>query len=445
MTHTLEQLRSGQLAGCTRLDLACGLTEFPAEIFTLTDTLEVLNLSGNRLSWLPDDLPRLHKLRVLFCSDNLFSEVPAVLGRCPAMQMIGFKANRIRQLPAAALPDGLRWLILTDNQLECLPDALGECRELQKLMLAGNRLRELPASLAQCHKLELLRIAANRLTDLPHWLLNLPRLAWLAFAGNPLCAQDEALGLAEHPPARIDWPQLTGGQLLGEGASGVIRQALWQTADGNSRPVAVKLFKGAVTSDGLPGCEMNACIAAGRHPNLIGLLGQLEGHPQATPGLVLELIDAGFSTLANPPSLESCTRDLYPADCRFSLAQVLGIAGGIASACAHLHAQAINHGDLYGHNILHHSTGACLLGDFGAASLYGRQSAGTATALEQIEVRAFACLLEELLERCEGCPATLERLSALQKTCGQPEPGRRPLFATISATLEQFRPLTESA
>lgn len=435
MTHTLEQLRSGQLAGCTRLDLACGLSEFPAEIFTLADSLEVLNLSGNRLSSLPDDLPRLHKLRVLFCSDNLFSEVPAVLGRCPALQMIGFKANRIRQLPAAALPAGLRWLILTDNQLESLPAEIGACGQLQKLMLAGNRLRELPASLAQCHKLELLRIAANQLSELPHWLLSMPRLAWLAFAGNPLCAQDE---LAEHPLARIDWAHLTGGQVLGEGASGVIRQAHWQTADGKNRPVAVKLFKGAVTSDGLPGCEMNACIAAGRHPNLIGLLGQLDGHPQATPGLVLELIDASFSTLAQPPSLDSCTRDIYPPECRFSLTQVLGIAGGIARAAAHLHARAINHGDLYAHNIQHNAAGDCLLGDFGAASMYGRQSAGTATALEQIEVRAFACLLEELLERCTGDPATLEQLSTLQEACNQPDPNQRPLFSTITATLNKL-------
>jgi serine/threonine protein kinase len=309
-------------------------------------------------------------------------------------------------------------------------------------MLAGNRLRELPASLAQCHKLELLRIAANQLSELPHWLLNMPRLAWLAFAGNPLCAKDEAQVLAEHPLAGIDWSQLTGGQLLGEGASGVIRQALWQTADGNTRPVAVKLFKGAVTSDGLPGCEMNACIAAGRHANLIGLLGTLDGHPQATPGLVLELIEASFGTLANPPSLESCTRDIYPADCRFSLTEVLGIAGGIASACAHLHEQGINHGDLYGHNILHNSTGDCLLGDFGAASMYGRQRAEITTAIEQIEVRAFACLLEELLEHCDLADkqcAKLMHLWAIQGACSLTEPHRRPRFKDVLAALNPQR------
>ena len=120
-------LRSGKLAGITRLDLSCGLSEFPPEIFELADTLEILNLSGNALSSLPDDLPRLKKLRVIFCSDNQFTEVPEVLGRCDGLEMVGFKANQISHLSAASLTRALRWLILTDNQLSTLPAELGRC------------------------------------------------------------------------------------------------------------------------------------------------------------------------------------------------------------------------------------------------------------------------------------------------------------------------------
>jgi hypothetical protein len=442
--HTLEQLRSGQLIGCTRLDLACDLDEFPAEIFSMADTLEVLNLSGNRLSSLPADLPKLHKLRILFCSDNLFTEVPAVLGQCPQLQMIGFKANQIRHLPAAALPRNLRWLILTDNQLDSLPTELGQCRALEKLMLAGNRLQGLPASLAECHNLALLRIAANQLTELPLWLLSMPRLAWLAFAGNPLCYQDEQAALSEHPINCIDWPQLRIGQRLGEGASGVIQQADWQAADGKIQQVAVKLFKGAVTSDGLPHCEMSACIAAGQHPNLIGLHGKLKRHPLKTQGLVLELIDPSFSNLANPPNLESCTRDIYEPGRQFSLAALLVIIQGLASVCAHLHAQGINHGDLYGHNILHNVEGACLLGDFGAASFSSRHNPMAAQALQRIEVRAFACVLEELLDRCpitQAAQATIDALWALQVTCNQPTTQARPLFSSIKLQLQEIQTL----
>ena len=78
-TTTLDPLRSGQLAGARRLALRCGLTEFPREIFGLADTLEELDLSGNALSALPEDLGRLHRLRVLFCSNNRFTELPAAL------------------------------------------------------------------------------------------------------------------------------------------------------------------------------------------------------------------------------------------------------------------------------------------------------------------------------------------------------------------------------
>ncbi|WP_046245688.1 leucine-rich repeat-containing protein kinase family protein [Hymenobacter terrenus] len=442
--HTLEQLRTGQLLGTTRLDLSANLTEFPTEIFALADTLEVLNLSGNALSALPDDLPRLHRLRVLFCSDNRFTEVPAVLGQCPQLSMVGFKANQIRTLPAAALPPALRWLILTDNQLEELPAEIGSCPHLQKLMLAGNQLVTLPETLARCTHLELLRIAANQLTELPAWLLRLPRLAWLAYAGNPFCAQAEAVAVANHPIQTIDWSELAIEQQLGEGASGVIYRARWQPQAATPAEVAVKLFKGALTSDGLPQSEMAACISAGAHPNLIAVQGRVHHHPAGAEGLVLELIDPAFGNLAGPPSLATCTRDVYAPGTAFHPDTALRIATGIAAATAHLHAQGILHGDLYAHNILTTAPGEALLGDFGAACFFAPTEQHTATALQRLEARAFGCLLEELLERCPDAATETTQTGAalwrLQRQCVSPEVSARPLFDEILRELEQWQP-----
>ena len=458
--HTLEDLRAGRLAGITRLQLACGLTEFPPEIYSLADSLEILDLSNNALVELPDDLPRLHRLRIIFCSNNPFTHLPEVLGSCSELSMIGFKSCRIRTVSARALPPRLRWLVLTDNQVESLPEELG-LLPLQKLMLAGNRLRTLPVSLAGCSTLELLRLAANQLADLPHWLADLPRLSWLAIAGNPLGLRAPASAASAAPavpavpaapaapsaamppvsrgeqpgtPASdcpdVPWSALHMGWQLGEGASGVIFAA---TLD--ERPVAVKLFKGAVTSDGLPDSEMDACIAAGAHPNLIPVLGRVIGHPAGTHGLVLTLIDPHYRNLAGPPSLDSCTRDIYAADKRFDLQSALRIATGIASAARHLHARGILHGDLYAHNILHCSQGNPLLGDFGAAAFYNPD----ATWLQRLEVRAFGCLLEELLDRIEAPPsaqavALLMTLAALRDECLAAPPAR-PLFAQIERRL----------
>jgi hypothetical protein len=437
----LERLRAGRLAGARRLDLSDGLAEFPREIFELADSLEILDLSGNALDSLPDDLHRLHRLRVLFCSDNRFTALPEALGRCQRLEMVAFKANRVAQVPPASLPPGLRWLILTDNRIESLPDELGRRPRLQKLMLAGNRLTALPDSMAACRALELVRISANRFEALPDWLPALPRLAWIAFAGNPFDELPETLAMQAQPVSEVDWNALRLGRQLGEGASGVIHQAGWRQPDGSSRPVAVKVFKGAVTSDGWPHSEMAACIAAaGAHRNLIGVEGRIRNHPEGSQGLLLSLVDAGFANLAGPPSLQSCTRDVYAEGAAWPAGVALRMARGIASAVARLHARGILHGDLYGHNILCNPEGDCLLGDFGAASFLPRGDAATARVLQGIEARAFGCLLEELAARCD--PAAAEGraivglMGGLQARCFDTEPTRRPSFAELVAALD---------
>ena len=430
--HTLEQLRAGQLAGLRRLELSCGLTTFPREIFDLADSLEILDLSGNALSTLPDDLPRLHKLRIIFCSDNLFTTLPAVLGSCLALEMIGFKANQIRHVPAAALPPKLRWLTLTDNAIESMPDELGKCSELQKLMLAGNCLSHLPATLAACHRLELVRIAANRFTALPECLLSLPRLSWLAYAGNPFTEARELAALAGTGAAGVAWQRLELAQQLGEGASGVIYRARLDGVD----DVAVKVFKGAMTSDGLPRSEMAACVGAGAHVGLIPILGTLDAHPHGALGLVMPLIDAAYRNLAGPPSLESCTRDVYADGACFDPPQALAIAHGIASAVCQLHTHGIVHGDLYAHNILHADAGACLLGDFGAASMFAPGSA-QGEVLQGIEARAFGVLLGELAAHCA---TPLPGLQAMMDACLQEGVLRRPQFDVIERALRDMLP-----
>ncbi len=425
MIDTLTQLRAGKLAGTRRLDLSCGLTELPQEVFDLADSLEVLNLTGNRLSSLPDELTRLKKLRIIFCSENQFTHLPEVLGSCPQLSMIGFKSNQIETVNASSLPPSLRWLILTDNRVRTLPASLGQCSQLQKLMLSCNRLRSLPEEMAACQNLEMIRLAANDFHSLPEWLLNLPRLAWLALAGNPCAPMPDVTTL---PMRTIHWNELKLIEQLGEGASGIIHRAEWLT---ESRPVAVKIFKGQITSDGLPESELAASLTTGSHPNLIEILGRITDHPEQAAGLAMALINPEFKTLAGPPSLESCTRDVYPNDQTFTLPVALRIAQGLASAAKHLHGLNITHGDFYAHNVLWNEAGNCTLGDFGAASFYTQQYG---QALQQIEVRAFGYLLEELLSRITG-DSTNQALWDLQARCCSSDPKTRPLFAEIHAEL----------
>jgi hypothetical protein len=431
----LHQLQSGQLAGARALKLSCGLTHLPPEVFGLADTLEVLDLSGNALADLPPDLGRLHRLKVLFASNNAFTHLPESIGQCEQLSMVGFKANRIAHVNAAALPPALRWLILTDNRLTHLPPELGQRTALQKLMLAGNQLTSLPDSIAACESLELLRISANRFATLPEWLLQLPRLSWLAFGGNPMTESLEKAGAKLSTAQAIPWSALTVLEQLGEGASGVIHEADWQ-----GQRVAIKRFKGLMTSDGLPQSEMAACLAAGTHPNLIGVHGSLEhtgllDDGSNPSGLVMQHIGSGHEPLAGPPSFESCTRDVYAAHRRFSLKAALALAQGIASAAAHLHARGLMHGDLYAHNIMWREAHPALLGDFGAASFLPLSEPARALA-QRLDVRALGCLLEELLDRVDADQAALGPLRTVQHQCLQPDVASRPTMAQVAAALQ---------
>jgi hypothetical protein len=431
--HTLAQLRSGELAGINRLDLSCGLTELPPEVFALADSLEVLNLSGNALCSLPADLPRLHKLKVLFCAENRFTRVPEVVGACASLSMVGFKSNQLTELPAAALPAKLRWLVLTDNQLTELPAELGQRPQLQKLALAGNRLSQLPDSMAQCRGLGLLRMSANRFEQIPPWLLELPKLAWLAVGGNPWNSAREAQVLERAHLPDLGWAALQMGELLGQGASGVIHAAHWPAGPIGQRDLAVKVFKGEVTSDGWPHSEWAASLVAGAHPQLISASARLIGHPQGAEGLVMPRIGLEFSTLAGPPSLSSCTRDVYPASTEFSAEVLQAMARGVVDAARHLHARGISHGDLYAHNLLWNGLGEAWLGDFGAASLLPDElDRPQRQAFERLEVLAFGHLLEEWLSRC---PDAAPALHQLQAACVQAEPKDRPLFEELAAAL----------
>lgn len=390
--QTLQQLISGELKGIKKLQLSCELTTFPNEIFELAETLEILDLSNNKLSQLPENFSDLKKIKIAFFSDNNFTEFPTVLSGCESLTMIGFKSNKINHIPENSFPKHLQWLILTNNAIPYLPKSIGCCSKLQKVALAGNKLQSLPDEMANCHNIELLRISANQLSQFPEWLLSLPRLAWLACSGNPFCK----INVIKDELPLIKWNDLNLQEVLGQGASGIIYKATCADSRFKSQ-VAIKVFKGEVTSDGFPEDEMNACITAGNHTNLVTVLGKISHHPEHKMGLVLDLIPPDFKNLGGPPSFDSCTRDTFKPETDFTLYTILKIARSIAEACNHLHKNNIMHGDLYAHNTLIDKQANTIFGDFGAATIYNKNQLYSLN-FEKIDVRAFGYLIDDLLK-----------------------------------------------
>lgn len=228
-----------------------------------------------------------------------------------------------------------------------------------------------------------------------------------------------------------------------------------------SEEVAVKLFRGYLTSDGTPADEMAACLAAGSHESLISVLGKIDGFPTATDhgregalvgGIVMSLIPDEYKVLGQPPSFDTCTRDVFPdgpaEEVPWESSGVVEMLIGLAGAAQHLHRRGIMHGDFYAHNVLVWKEGKhALLGDFGGATVYAdREEEFEGGRLEKLEVLAFGWLVDDWIgllgkETMEEEEAPEEKrmrkgLEELRDRCVVEDVEGRPTFEEISEALE---------
>ena len=370
----------------------------PPIVMSHTNDLEMahhitkLNIPHAGLEAIPVSICEgLPQLSILFAPNNHITELPPHMGVCRNLQMMSFKTNNMKTIHPEALQNQLRWLILTDNQIATLPTTIGKCQNLQKLMLSGNALTHIPDNISNCHSLELVRLASNQLTQPPMTLLQLPNLAWVALSANPF------LDTVPRPYSTIQLPLLDDpvldseqhGDILGQGASGITRKVYYQ-----NNYVAVKTYKSTMTSDGSPLQEKDIAMIASTIPSdcLIKVLGQT---PQGS--LVMELL-SNVRAFGQPPSMESCSRDVYDDTDTITEHHAKAMVTGLVTILVELHRLGIMHGDLYGHNILvskDKTEDWVKLSDFGAAFFYDT-TADYGVLLQKIEMRAFGILVSEI-------------------------------------------------
>jgi len=267
------------------------------------------------------------------------------------------------------------------------------------------------------------------LGEVPSWLVELPRLSWLAIDGNPYISNRFT---EEQSLESVVFDELTINNKIGEGASGFIYKANWSSKE---KLVAIKIFKGDVTSDGYPKDELENCLLIGRHKNIVSLIGPIISHPDKKAGVVMDFIPDSFKTLGLPPNFDTCTRDVFVDDKKLSANQALQVAKSIANGANHLHQKGVVHGDLYAHNVMYHQeTGEAYLGDFGASTYYVTSS-NLAPCFERLDVRAYGCLLDDLISICFEKNEITLRLEEIRDLCLNNKVLDRPSFEEIISFL----------
>lgn len=114
----------------------------------------------------------------------------------PALRSLPAGFTRLRKL---------RMTRLAQNNLETLPEDIGDLENLEQISLYQNQLSRVPDSMVRLRRLCKLNLAWNRFEAFPEWLGDLKRLEWLAIFENPLTTLD-SIRMRPGTHVEREWP-----------------------------------------------------------------------------------------------------------------------------------------------------------------------------------------------------------------------------------------------
>ena len=161
----------------------CNITKVSGAILQCKK-LKSVNLSGNKLSFLPDHFFSLKCIEYLILDDNRFSPIPD-LHRLQSLIVVSFSNNPIAILPAEfGLLVKLTDVTFSQCLVKNLPHHLANLMYLERFAMPMNELVAIPESLCECHCLRKLEFQHNKLENLPLGMTKLTKLTDLFLHRN---------------------------------------------------------------------------------------------------------------------------------------------------------------------------------------------------------------------------------------------------------------------
>lgn len=172
---------------------------FPSAISRLLD-LEALDLHGNSLTQLPQDVAELTVLKTLDVGENQLTSLPfEAMSKLPLKSLNAAK----NKLEGTLIPNSvqrletLQSLNIANNAVEDFAaNETLDCPSLHSLFIGVNRIRSLPC-VSSWQSLLVLSAEDNSLTELPVGFVELKNVKTVDFTGNDISCLDEKIGFME--------------------------------------------------------------------------------------------------------------------------------------------------------------------------------------------------------------------------------------------------------
>ncbi|NCO00411.1 MAG: GNAT family N-acetyltransferase [Epsilonproteobacteria bacterium] len=175
-----------------RLDLSGnGLKSIPENIGMLSKLIS-LNLSNNKLQELPDSLSKLSNLSNLDLRRNAFENFPAVIGKL-SLKSLNLSSNKIADIATLQECSELRVLDLSNNLIKEINFSFPHANNLITLNLSYNFLREMGVFFFSLSYLQRLNLNANLIKEIPAQISKLSFLKEFEIIENHLETIAESL------------------------------------------------------------------------------------------------------------------------------------------------------------------------------------------------------------------------------------------------------------
>ncbi len=185
----------GELACLEKLILRDTSLQSLTQAIGKLKNLKFLDLSGNNLNDLPESIGDLENLIVLFLSNNKLESLPDSIGNLKNLRFLHLNSNMLRTLPESfGELSKLVKLELVDTPLQNLPRSIGQLADLRLLDLRDNKIRQIPSSIGGLVSLEKLDIRFNNLTEIPTEIEGAQKLKILLLGSNKIAQLPDSMG-----------------------------------------------------------------------------------------------------------------------------------------------------------------------------------------------------------------------------------------------------------